>query len=39
MTARAPAYANWHFGYTIKYGLMAHAVVPAIDYSEPQPGC
>jgi hypothetical protein len=32
MTARVPAYANWYFGYTTKYELMAHAVVPAIDY-------
>jgi len=32
MTARVPAYANWYFGYTTKYELMAHAVVPALDY-------
>jgi len=32
MTARVPAYANWYFGYTTKYELMAHALVPAIDH-------
>ena len=32
MTARVPAYANWYFGYTTKYELMAHAIVPALDY-------
>ena len=32
MTARVPRYADWYFGYTTKYELMAHALLPAIDY-------
>jgi hypothetical protein len=32
MTARVPAYADWYFGYTTKYELMANALLPAIDH-------
>jgi hypothetical protein len=32
MRARVPKYADWYFGYTTKYELMAHALLPAIDY-------
>ena len=32
MRARVPGYARWYFGYTTKYELMAHAVVPTLDY-------
>jgi len=32
MRARVPGYADWYFGYMTKYELMAHAIVPAIDY-------
>jgi hypothetical protein len=32
MRARVPAYTDWYLGYTTKYELMAHAVVPALDY-------
>jgi len=32
MRARVPDYADWYFSYTTRYELMAHAVIPAIDY-------
>jgi hypothetical protein len=32
MTARVPRYADWYFGYTTKYELMAHALLPAVEY-------
>ncbi len=32
MRARVPGYADWNFGYTTKYELMAHAIVPTFDY-------
>ena len=32
MTARVPRYADWYFGYLTKYELMAHALVPALEY-------
>jgi hypothetical protein len=32
MTARVPGYADWYFGYLTKYELMAHALIPALDY-------
>jgi hypothetical protein len=30
MRARVPGYADWYFGYTTKYELMAHALLPAL---------
>jgi len=32
MRARLPHYADWYFGYTTKYELMGHALLPALDY-------
>lgn len=32
MRARTPAYADWYFSYTTRYELMAHALLPALDY-------
>jgi hypothetical protein len=30
MKARVPGYADWYFGYTTRYQLMAHALLPAL---------
>jgi len=32
MTARVPAYSDWYFDYLTKYKLMAHAILPALEY-------
>jgi len=32
MRTRVPTYADWYFGYTTRYELIAHALIPAIGY-------